>query len=62
LLLARNGFPTTGFDIGQAKVEMLRKGESYIRQIPGSAIAEQVEKKGFGPQPILPFSKQWPPS
>jgi UDP-N-acetyl-D-glucosamine dehydrogenase len=47
LLFARNGFPTTGFDIDQAKVEMLAKGESYIRHIPGSAIAEQAEKKGF---------------
>jgi UDP-N-acetyl-D-glucosamine dehydrogenase len=47
LLFARNGFPTTGFDIDQAKVEMLEKGESYIRHIPGSAIAEQAEKKGF---------------
>ena len=47
LLFARNGFPTTGFDIDQAKVDMLEKGESYIRHIPGSAIAEQVEKGKF---------------
>ncbi|MGO8734309.1 MAG: nucleotide sugar dehydrogenase [Terriglobia bacterium] len=47
LLFARNGFPTTGFDIDRAKVEMLAKGESYIRHIPDSAIAEQAEKKGF---------------
>ena len=47
LLFARNGFPTTGFDIDPAKVEMLVKGESYIRHIPGSAIAEQVKKGGF---------------
>ena len=47
LLFARNGFPTTGFDIDTAKVEMLEKGESYIRHIPASAIAEQVEKRGF---------------
>jgi UDP-N-acetyl-D-glucosamine dehydrogenase len=47
LLFARNGFPTTGFDINQARVAMLEKGESYIRHIPGSAIAEQVKKKGF---------------
>jgi UDP-N-acetyl-D-glucosamine dehydrogenase len=26
---------------------MLKKGESYVRHIPGSAIAEQAEKKGF---------------
>jgi UDP-N-acetyl-D-glucosamine dehydrogenase len=47
LLFARNGFPTTGFDIDQAKVNMLEKGGSYIRHIPGSAIMEQVEKKRF---------------
>ena len=47
LLFARNGFPTTGFDIDPTKVEMLVKGESYIRHIPGFAIAEQVKKGGF---------------
>ena len=47
LLFARNGLPTTGFDIDPAKVEMLGKGESYIRHIPASAIAEQVRKGGF---------------
>jgi len=47
LLFARNGFPTTGFDIDQAKVDMLEKGGSYIRHIPGSAIAEQVGEKRF---------------
>ena len=47
LLFARSGFPTTGFDIDQAKVDMLEKGGSYIRHIPGPAIMEQVRKKGF---------------
>jgi UDP-N-acetyl-D-glucosamine dehydrogenase len=47
LLFARNGFPTTGFDIDQAKVDILENGGSYIRHIPGPAIREQVEKKGF---------------
>src|SRR5208337_5075838 len=47
LLFARNGFPTTGFDIDQAKVDMLENGGSYIRHIPASAIAEQVGKKTF---------------
>jgi UDP-N-acetyl-D-glucosamine dehydrogenase len=47
LLFARNGLPTTGFDIDRAKVDMLEKGASYIRHIPGPAIMEQVEKKGF---------------
>jgi UDP-N-acetyl-D-glucosamine dehydrogenase len=47
LLFAGSGFPTTGFDIDRAKVEKLGKGGSYIRHIPDSAIAEQVEKKRF---------------
>jgi len=47
LLYARNGFPTTGFDIDPGKVEMLGRGESYIRHIPAFAIAEQVKKGGF---------------
>jgi len=47
LLFARNGLPTTGFDIDPAKVERLEKGETYIRHIPASVIAEQVGKGGF---------------
>jgi len=47
LLFARRGFATTGFDIDPAKVEMLGKGESYIRHIPASAIAQQVETRAF---------------
>jgi len=47
LLFARNGFATTGFDIDQAKVDMLEKGQSYISHIPAPAIAEQVGKRVF---------------
>ena len=47
LLFARNDLPTTGFDIDPAKVEKLSKGESHIRHIPASAIAEAVRKGGF---------------
>jgi UDP-N-acetyl-D-glucosamine dehydrogenase len=47
LIFARNGFPTTGFDIDQAKVDVLEKGGSYIRHIPDSTVKEQVEKKAF---------------
>jgi len=47
LLFARNGFATTGFDIDQAKVDMLEKGQSYISHIPAPAIAEQVGKRAF---------------
>jgi UDP-N-acetyl-D-glucosamine dehydrogenase len=47
LLFARSGFATTGFDIDPAKVEMIGRGESYIRHIPASAIAEQTAKKAL---------------
>jgi UDP-N-acetyl-D-glucosamine dehydrogenase len=46
LLFSRSGFPTTGFDVDPAKVEMIGKGESYIRHIPPSAIAAQASR-GF---------------
>src|SRR5713226_6568344 len=38
LLFARKGFRTTGFDIDPRKVEMLRRGESYIRHLESAAI------------------------
>ena len=47
LLFARNGLPTTGFDIDPAKVETLAQGESYIRHIPVPAIREPVAKGTF---------------
>ena len=46
LLFSRSGFPTTGFDVDPAKVEMIGKGESYIRHIPPTAIAAQAAQ-GF---------------
>ncbi len=47
LLFARKGLHTTGFDIDPRKVEMLRRGESYIRHLPSAAITEQVRGKRF---------------
>jgi UDP-N-acetyl-D-glucosamine dehydrogenase len=41
---ARNGFPTTGFDIDPAKVEKLGRGETYITHIPAEAIAAPVKQ------------------
>lgn len=55
LLFARKGFRTTGFDIDTTKIEMLQRGESYIRHLQGAAISEQVEKKHF--QPTADFSR-----
>ncbi len=47
LSFARRGFRTTGFDIDPAKVDQLRRGETYIAHIPRAAISEQVGKKLF---------------
>ena len=35
------GFPVLGFDIDEAKVTKLKKGESYIGHIPSVTIAER---------------------
>lgn len=34
----RAGFQVTGFDVDQKKVDLLRKGKSYIKHIPREAI------------------------
>jgi UDP-N-acetyl-D-glucosamine dehydrogenase len=47
LLFARKGLHTTGFDIDPRKVEMLGRGESYIRHLESAAITEQVRGKRF---------------
>ena len=49
LLFARKEIRTTGFDIDPAKVEKLRRGETYIGHIAGALIAEEVEKARFQP-------------
>jgi UDP-N-acetyl-D-glucosamine dehydrogenase len=47
LLFARNGFAVLGFDLDPSKVTMLQRGESYIRHISETAIAEHVHQKRF---------------
>jgi UDP-N-acetyl-D-glucosamine dehydrogenase len=49
LLFAKKGFETSGFDIDPAKIESLRQGSSYIKHIPDSEIARQVERNQFRP-------------
>jgi len=39
LEFGKAGFPITGFDIDQAKVDKLDRGETYIRHIPAETIA-----------------------
>lgn len=45
LLFSRKGFPTTGFDVDPAKIELLRRGETYIRHVPRELISEEVRAK-----------------
>ncbi|MGA8182230.1 MAG: nucleotide sugar dehydrogenase [Terriglobia bacterium] len=49
LLFAKKGFQTTGFDIDPAKIESLRQGSSYIKHIPDSEIAQEVQGNQFLP-------------
>jgi len=48
LLYVGQGFPVTGFDIDQRKVEMLEAGKSYIYRIPAEEI-EEARTKRFVP-------------
>ena len=45
LLYVGQGFPVTGFDIDQRKVDMLGTGKSYIYRIPEEEIQEARAKK-----------------
>jgi UDP-N-acetyl-D-glucosamine dehydrogenase len=40
LEFARKGFHVTGIDVNAAKVETLRKGSSYIEDVPSAGVAE----------------------
>src|SRR5438045_2466301 len=43
---AAKGFPVLGFDVDQAKIERLKRGESYIGHISAQVIADMVQQ-GF---------------
>src|SRR5258705_6226894 len=43
------GFPVTGLDIDARKIDSLKRGESYIRQIDAGWIKEKIEKGRFNP-------------
>jgi UDP-N-acetyl-D-glucosamine dehydrogenase len=47
LLFSAKGVKTTGFDIDPVKVEMLRKGKTYIQHIPSETIASQLNVGKF---------------
>ena len=43
------GFRCLGFDVDQSKVDKLKAGESYIKHIDSSALAQLVDEKKFEP-------------
>ena len=45
------GFPVLGFDVDPAKVERLRRGESYIGHIPAERVAEMRASGVRGDRP-----------
>jgi UDP-N-acetyl-D-glucosamine dehydrogenase len=47
LQFCRSGLHVAGLDIDPAKVAALNRGESYIRHIPGTAVAEQLRSGRF---------------
>lgn len=43
LACIKGGFSVTGFDVDDAKVRVLEKGESYLKHIPGEAIRQNID-------------------
>ncbi len=37
------GFPVLGFDIDKGKIQMLERGESYIKHVDGEFLREKVK-------------------
>ncbi|OGP70678.1 MAG: UDP-N-acetyl-D-glucosamine dehydrogenase [Deltaproteobacteria bacterium RBG_13_58_19] len=44
------GFRVLGFDVDERKVEMLNRGESYIKYIPGASLQELIQPRDEGLQ------------
>jgi UDP-N-acetyl-D-glucosamine dehydrogenase len=47
LAFEKAGFRVTGFDVDEEKVDLLNKGKSYIKHIPGERIKGLVERRNF---------------
>lgn len=45
----RAGYKCIGYDVDDVKVQMLRKGQSYIKHIPSDTIAEWIQKGQLDP-------------
>ena len=52
LQFARSGVTVIGLDIDPAKVDAINRGQTYIKHVPASAIAEHVSGRRFAPRPI----------
>ncbi len=44
---AKAGFPVTGIDVLNAKVDGLNRGESHVQDVPASEVARFVAEKRF---------------
>jgi len=49
MTFVKNGFYTVGFDIDETKISMLKKGESYLKHIPDSAVETLRDSELFEP-------------
>lgn len=47
--LAAAGFQVIGFDTDRHKIEMLERGETYIRHLPGGQFREMISQAQFSP-------------
>lgn len=54
LVLADRGFQTTGVEIDELRVEMLRKGESYVHERGIDELFERQLNKNFYPTTLFP--------
>src|SRR5574342_457833 len=41
---AKAGFPVTGIDVGEAKVERVNSGDSYVLDVPSATLGPLVSK------------------
>ena len=44
---AKAGFPVTGIDVQQAKVDRLNRGESHVQDVPSSEVAQLVGEQAL---------------
>lgn len=52
LAALKSGFRVIGFDIDEARVDLLNRGESGMKHIPSRLLADALLEKRFRPHPI----------